>query len=90
MVAYLAAALRAASEGGAPLRVTLPMLEKIREGAPVMKELWEVSQLATTGRDADIRYLGCLEKQVRAGLADGTLTLDCNVLPDGIARQMME
>ncbi|EJU05450.1 hypothetical protein DACRYDRAFT_103935 [Dacryopinax primogenitus] len=48
---FLNLALGVLWQGGAALRVTLPLMEKVKSSVPKMKRIWEHSQLALGGRD---------------------------------------
>ncbi|KDQ19786.1 hypothetical protein BOTBODRAFT_27211 [Botryobasidium botryosum FD-172 SS1] len=66
---------------GTPLSVTLPMLERIRLGAPKIRKIWEHSSLALQGRDKSIRSYEMMEEDIRAGLARGEFSMDQLLMP---------
>jgi hypothetical protein len=77
----LVCGLRCAFRGGAPLEVTLPLLESLRLGIPKMNVLWEKSAMQKGGRDDQFHnYLG-FEKMVRKELEEGKYTLESPVSP---------
>jgi len=76
MVAFLSAALFSACRAGAPLDMTLPMMEEIRKGVSKMKQVWEVSLYSLAGRDTDMRFWMRAEEKMRKSLEDGSATME--------------
>lgn len=81
-IGYLSCAISSAFRGGAPVRVTLPLLEELRVGIPKMDDLWELSPLASSDRDKKFRMLKWFEEDVRKALGDGSINLESKILPD--------
>jgi len=73
---YLKSALECLMESGATLRETLPLMERVRKAAPLMKNIWEISSMSLCGRDAALQAVISFEEGVQKNLKDGTITLD--------------
>ncbi|KAL0951840.1 hypothetical protein HGRIS_008501 [Hohenbuehelia grisea] len=78
---FLAIALEAYWHSSAPLRVTLPICERIRTALPDVNRIWEKSQMAS---ERNIRVQQALDFEVNArkSLREGTATMDDMLKPD--------
>ncbi|KAL6299613.1 hypothetical protein BKA93DRAFT_819814 [Sparassis latifolia] len=79
---YLNCALDALYSCGTPIKILLPIMERVRLAIPKMKEIWEFSALAHQGRDSILQKVLWGEEDMRKGLADGKFTLEDKVMPD--------
>ncbi|KAF9490736.1 TPR-like protein [Pleurotus eryngii] len=66
----------------APVKETLPVVEKAKKSIPKMKKIWEHSAMSKR-RDASITLMLQFEKQVRKALKSGRMTID------GVAKRQM-
>ncbi|KAH7340391.1 hypothetical protein B0J17DRAFT_715612 [Rhizoctonia solani] len=76
---YLKSALECLMESGATLTETLPLMERVRKAAPLMKNIWETSGMSLCGRDAALQAVISFEEGVQIQLKEGTLTMDDSV-----------
>jgi hypothetical protein len=60
----------------APLRVTLPLLARMRVAAEKSRVLWRSSLLQRAGRDERLERMRVFEDEMREAVAQGFLTLD--------------
>jgi hypothetical protein len=67
--------------GGAPLSITVPIMEQIRRDAPQAQKLWAHSALQRGGRDIALRRTMDFEQEVQEALSNGELDLDTSVMP---------
>ncbi|KAF4604734.1 hypothetical protein EYR40_003512 [Pleurotus pulmonarius] len=74
-VYFLTVALEALWGGDAPVKETLPVVEKAKKSIPKMKKIWENSAMSKR-RDASIALMLQFEKQVRKALKSGRMTMD--------------
>ncbi|KAI0067197.1 hypothetical protein BV25DRAFT_1071690 [Artomyces pyxidatus] len=78
---YVKVALDALLAAGTPLRECMPLLKRIRENVPVVKEMWEFSALAADGLFRQLQTLLYFEEDVQKAIDEGQYTLDDAVLP---------
>ncbi|CAE6460537.1 unnamed protein product [Rhizoctonia solani] len=76
---YLKSALECLMESGATLTETLPLMERVRKAAPLMKNIWETSGMSLCGRDAALQAVISFEEGVQMQLKEGTLTMNDSV-----------
>ncbi|KAG9222310.1 hypothetical protein CCMSSC00406_0002645 [Pleurotus cornucopiae] len=81
-VYFLTLALEALWGREAPVKETLPVVEKAKKSIPKMKKIWEHSAMSKR-RDASITLMLQFEKQVRKALKSGRMTMD------GVAKPQM-
>ncbi|TDL21882.1 hypothetical protein BD410DRAFT_771211 [Rickenella mellea] len=79
---YYNCALGALWRGHAPLGMTLPVCEVIREGLPKMRRIWEHSQLALGGANMAFKATLEFEEDVRKEIAERRFTEDSCASPD--------
>lgn len=70
---------------GAPLRETIPIMERIRKAVPMMKRIWEHSSMSLESRDQILQRTLWFEEDVKRELDEGRATLDSQILPDWCA-----
>lgn len=61
---------------GAPLKETLPLMERIRNALPKVKQIWEHSILAKQGGDKAIDEIMRFYQGVNQALERGSITAD--------------
>ncbi|KZV88071.1 protein prenylyltransferase [Exidia glandulosa HHB12029] len=66
---------------GAPLRVTLPLLDELGKSAEETKPIWEYSATSTSVR-RDYERLIWFADDLKKAIADGQLNMDSQILPD--------
>ncbi|TFK52145.1 hypothetical protein OE88DRAFT_1657225 [Heliocybe sulcata] len=69
-------------QAGAPIKLTLPMLEGIRTASEKVKKIWEYSALAMQGRDQVVRDALGMEEEIKGLLRQGRYTLEDSVCPE--------
>jgi len=70
---------------GTPLRVTLPLCERIRLAIPKMEKIWGFSQM-TQVRDESLQWALDFESSYLKAILEGGCTLDDVATPDGLVR----
>ncbi|KAG5220328.1 coq1 hexaprenyl diphosphate synthase [Salix suchowensis] len=81
-VYFLTLALETLWGREAPVKETLPVVEKAKKSIPKMKKIWEHSAMSKR-REASITLMLQFEKQVRKALKSGRMTID------GVAKPQM-
>ena len=67
---------------GTPIKVILPIMEKIRLAIPEMKLLWEHSTMSMGGRDTELQKVLWMEEDIRKAVEEGKFTMDSMVMPE--------
>lgn len=79
---YLLVGLNAFFSSGAPLKTTLPIMERLQTAVPVMERIWKHSPLAGEEDRAErFRMTLWFAEDVSKALAHGQVTLDDEILP---------
>ena len=68
--------------GGAPLKLTLPIIANLRECIPKMKTIWEHSNLGQSGRDKILQSTLEFEEDALKGIQEGKFTEDDPIVPE--------
>jgi hypothetical protein len=64
-----------------PLKVTMPLMRRIRAVAPKMQKLWVNSALQRAGRDLILDTTAMREKEIQERIDKGELTLNDRYCP---------
>jgi len=77
---FLCCALQSYWHCGAPLFITMPIMERVRLGLPNTSKIWEHASLTKETHPAYDYILG-VEQKFKTGLDDGSFTMDSMVSP---------
>ncbi|KAH8086672.1 hypothetical protein BXZ70DRAFT_899907, partial [Cristinia sonorae] len=86
---FLVCAVQNFWRAGAPLHVTLPLLELIRANLPRMRKIWEHSPLTRDNKHT-YEYMLKMEDEFRKAIAEGKVTDEAQVSPDQFAPPFSE
>ncbi|KAH8086615.1 hypothetical protein BXZ70DRAFT_956205 [Cristinia sonorae] len=84
---FLNCALQNYFLAGTPLRITLPLMERIREELPDVLRIWEFSSLIQATRKT-YQKTQSLEEKYRKGLKKKQFTMDSEPVPDHLKSQV--
>lgn len=69
---------------GIPLKVSLPIMERIRKAHNTMRKakIWENSAMGMQGRDQMLQRLAWFEEDVKKAMKEGQFDGEAQILPD--------
>jgi len=79
---FLHAALGCLWRADAPVRITLPIIDRIEKSIPKMKRIWEYSAMAENGRDAMLQRTISYGESIRKKLEDGSVQMESAIRPE--------